>query len=268
MCPAARTYKTDGIVLRQHDLGEADRLLTFLTSGRGLLRATARGARKPTSKLGGHLDLLRHVTLSVYVGRTLDNVTQAETVNSFPGLRVDLDAMSRGMYVAELAERFSVEGGSSFALFRLLLETLGHLESTQAPELLLRWFEARLLALAGFQPGFRACVECGEELQQEDHVFSAERGGIVCPKCRSAGGDVLLPAGLPALRLLRHLGRTDFPSISALRLGAEETAQVRRILRTHTSYVLDRSVRSTAFMDEIRDNDGGASSRRLPPDAG
>ena len=268
MTTRARTYKTEGIVLRHSDIGEADRLLTFLTPDRGLVRATARGARRPTSKLGGHLDLLRHVVLSVHVGRTLDTVTQAETVNSFRRLRSHLDGMSRGLYLAELAERFSAEGAANFAVFRLLAEALGHLEARaagekggQAPaDLLLRWFEVRLLALTGFQPGFRNCVECGAELQPEDHVFSAERGGIVCPNCRGAGGDVLLPAGVPTLKLLRHLGSTDFPSIAGLRLGREESRQAERILRAHIGYVLDRAIRSTAFMDQVRDG-----SNATPP---
>ena len=269
MTTRTRTYKTEGIVLRHIDIGEADRLLTFLTPELGLVRATARGARRPTSKLGGHLDLLRHVSLSVHVGRTLDTVTQAETINSFPRLRRDLDGMSRGVYLAELAERFSAEGAASYAVFRLLAETLGHLEARttgervgRAPaDLLLRWFEVRLLALTGFQPVFHNCVECGTELQQEEHVFSAERGGVVCPNCRAAGGDVLLPASVPALKLLRHLGRTDFPSIAGLRQGDQESRLAERILRAHIGYVLDRAVRSTTFMDEVRDGSPKASDR-------
>jgi len=268
MTTRARTYKTEGIVLRHSDLGEADRLLTFLTPERGLVRATARGARRPTSKLGGHLDLLRHVVLSVHVGRTLDTVTQAETINSFPRLRSELDGMSRGLYLAELAERFSAEGAASFAVFRLLAGTLGHLETRVAAaetgqasgDLLLRWYEVRLLALTGFRPGLQNCVECGAELAPEEHVFSADRGGVVCPNCRAAGGDVLLPASVPALKLLRHLGRTDFPSIAGLRVGQQETRQAERILRAHISYVLDRSVRSAAFMDEVRNG-----SNNVPP---
>jgi len=268
MTTRARTYKTEGIVLRHSDIGEADRLLTLLTPDRGLVRATARGARRPTSKLGGHLDLLRHVILSVHVGRTLDTVTQAETVASFPRLRSNLDGMSRGLYLAELAERFSAEGAPNFAVFRLLAGALDHLETRAAAaetgrtpaDLLLRWFELRLLALTGFQPGFHDCVECGAELQPEDHVFSAERGGIVCPNCRAAGGDVLLPASVPALRLLRNLGRADFPSVSGLRLGQQESRQAERILRAHITYVLDRAVRSAAFMDEVRDGSNATPS--------
>ncbi|NQU97626.1 MAG: DNA repair protein RecO [Chloroflexi bacterium] len=268
MTTRARTYKAEAIVLRHSDIGEADRLLTFLTPDRGLVRATARGARRPNSKLGGHLDLLRHVILSVHVGRTLDTVTQAETITSFPGLRHDLDSMSRGLYLAELAERFSSEGAGSFAVFRLLVQGLGQMETLAADkkreqtdaDLLLRWFELRLLALTGFRPGFHDCVECGAELQPEDHAFSAERGGIVCPNCRGAGGDVLLPASVLALKLLRHLGRADFPSIAGLRIGDPESRQAERILRAHITYVLDRSVRSTAFMDQVRDGPNTAPS--------
>ncbi len=247
-----RTYSTNGLVIRLQDLGEADRLFTILTPERGILRAVARSARKPKSRLGGHLDLLRHVSLSVREGRTLDNISQAETVSSFRKLRNSLARMSRGIYMAELAEKFSVEGGSNPVVFRLLVSGLAHLEEADQPDMLVRWYELCLLRLSGFQPGVSTCVECSGTLEQEEHVFSAERGGIVCPDCRAAGGDILLPAGVPAIKVLRHLSRSEWPAVDGLRVGSDDLHQVDRILREHMQYVMDRVVKSTAFMDEVR----------------
>ena len=69
-----RIYTTEAIVLRTSSLGEADRLITLLTPGLGKLRAAARGVRKPTSKLGGHLDsLTRYANLSIIGGELLPN---------------------------------------------------------------------------------------------------------------------------------------------------------------------------------------------------
>ena len=238
--------------MRMHDLGEADRILTILTPGRGIVRATARGARKPKSKLGGHLDLLRHVTVSVREGRNLDSVQQAETVAGFRHLRSDLGRMSVGAYLAELAERFSVEGGSNPAAFSLLVRALGLLDQTNDLDLLSRWFEIRLLQINGFLPGVQTCVECGGELDQQDHVFSPARGGVVCPQCRAGGSDVLLPAGVASIKLLRFLLRSDWPAVEGMRVGPDDRRQVERILRDHLQYVLDRRVKSAAFMDEVR----------------
>ena len=276
----AHSFRCEGIVLRHRDTGEADRLITLLTPDHGLVRAVARGARKTTSKIGGHLDLLRHVSLTVSEGRTFRAVGQVEGIESYRGLRSDLGRTSRGIYMAELVERFSVEDAPNPSVFSLLASALGLLEKTAeaapaqdvilseaknpaqrkdpashspALDLLARWFEVRLLHLSGFLPRFNSCAECGRDLEQRDHVFSAERGGLLCPDCKTGGGgEQLLPAGVPAIKLLRHLARSDWPAIEGLRVPPDDLAQAERILRTHLRYVIDHKINSAAFMDEVR----------------
>ena len=248
-----RLFSTEAVVLRHSDLGEADRLLWLLTPQRGILRATARGARKPGSKLGGHIDLLCHVRLSIREGRELHSVSQADTVDAFRGVRTDIGRLSRGLYMAEIAQQVSVEEAPAQAVFRLLVNSLGWLATTESPDTLVRWYALRLLTLTGFRPELGACVECGDTLEPGDHVFSAERGGLLCPTCRAHGSDVLHPASLGAIKVLRHLARSDFPEVESLKIGGEERRQIERILRAHTLSVLNRNVRSAAFLDEIRD---------------
>ncbi|MDP6822967.1 MAG: DNA repair protein RecO [Dehalococcoidia bacterium] len=248
-----RFFNTEAVVLRHSDLGEADRLMWLLTPERGVIRATARGARKPGSKLGGHIDLLCHVKLSMREGRELHGVSQADTIDAFRAVRTDIGRLSRGLYVAELAQRVSVEDAPAPALFRLLVNTLGWLATTNNADTLVRWYSLRLLTITGFKPEFGECVECGNELEPADHVFSAERGGLLCPICRSQGGDVLHPASLGTIKVLRHLARSDYPAVESLNIGSEERRQIERILRSHTNSVVDRGVRSSAFLDEVRD---------------
>lgn len=259
MTTRSRSYSTEGVVVRQRDIGEADRLLWIITPDHGIIRAVARSARKPGSRLGGHIDLLRHVALSMRTGRSLDQVSQAETVSGFISLRQDLVRATTGSYVAELAERFSVEGGANRHLFELLVSALGYLQTTTRAEWLPRWFELRLLSISGFMPELYACVDCGGELVQEDHVFSSERGGLVCPGCRAGGSDVLLPASEGAIKLLRYLHTADWKAAERLRINDEVSRQTARILRSHMRYVLDHSIRSIAFLDEVS---GGRGSGR------
>lgn len=247
----ARFYSTEGVVVRLNDLGEADRIVVLLTPGRGLVRGVARGARRPNSKLGGHLDLMRHVTVSAHVGRSLDSISQAETVNGFRGLREDLGRLSRGMYLCELAEKFSIEGAPAVGTFRMLADSLDWLQQARSPDLFLRWYEMRILHLNGFQPEVHVCADCGKELERAPQLFSAARGGLVCEECRPAGDDPLLPTSVGAIKLLRYLLRTDWETLDSLRAGDVDRRHVERILRAHLQHVLDRSVRSTAFLDEV-----------------
>lgn len=251
-------YTTDGVVVRTLDLGEADRIITLVTPVQGLVRGVAKAARKPGSKLGGHLDLLRHVSVSVRETRTLHGLSQASTVNGFRGLRDDLDRFSRASYISEMAERFSVEGGANQPLFRLLIQVLGLLEKTQNPEMVVHYFEMRLLQLSGFAPELSRCVETGVELDPGDHLYSTDRGGLVDRESRPVGESALLPASLNTIKLLRFLARASVEQADRMNIGEDENRQLSRILRAQVHHVLDRGLRSEAFMDEVRSRQASA----------
>lgn len=246
------TYTTDAVVVRTSNLGEADRIITLVTPIHGLVRGVAKAARKPGSKVGGHLDLLKHVSVSVRETRTLHGLSQASTLNGFRGLRDDLDRFSRGSYVSEMAERFSVENGSNQPLFRLLLDTLDALETSKNPEMVIHFFEMRLLQLSGFSPELSRCVETGVELEPANHLYSSDRGGLVNNEARPVGETALLPASLNTIKLLRFLSRTDISQAGVMKAGEDESRQLSRILRAQIHHVLDRGLRSEAFMDEVR----------------
>ncbi len=246
-----RTYSVEAVVVRASDFGEADRLVTLLTPFSGLVRAVARGARKPKSRLGGNVDLLRHIKASVNEGRSLHSVSQVQSLSSLRGLHSGLEKMSTGLYMAEIAERFSVEGASNPELFNQFVQMLLILNAEPMHPLMARWFETQVLRINGFLPTINQCVDCGTELEPQGHVFSPERGGIVCPDCRASESDVLLPASLNTVKLLRHLARAEWQEVRPINASEDDLRQVARILKEHLHFVLDRNVRSTAFMDEV-----------------
>ena len=124
-------YRTDAIVLRRQDFGEADRVLTLYSPWRGKFRAIAKGVRRPKSRLGGHVELFTHVNMLVAQGRNLDIVTQAETVRPFARIRDDLWKTSYACYVAELVDRFTEEHLENQPVFDLLLQALTYLDETE-----------------------------------------------------------------------------------------------------------------------------------------
>ena len=102
---AERVYKTEGIVLRHGDMGEADRLITLFTPYRGKLRAVAKGARRPTSKLAGHIEQFTHTNVLIARGRSLDLITQAQSLHSFIAIRENLRLVLYASYAVELVDR-------------------------------------------------------------------------------------------------------------------------------------------------------------------
>ncbi|MGD8605174.1 MAG: DNA repair protein RecO, partial [Anaerolineales bacterium] len=104
-----RVYRTEAVVLRRFNLGEADRLLTLYTLRYGKVKAIAKGVRRPKSRKAGHLEPFTHVQLMLARGRELDIITQAEAMDSYPQLREDLVRIGQASYVIELADAFTVE---------------------------------------------------------------------------------------------------------------------------------------------------------------
>lgn len=253
---ADRLYKTEAVILKQAPTGEADRLLTLYTPYLGKLRAVARGARRPKSKLVGHVEPLVHVQLLVARGRNLDVVSQAETLEPFVAMRSSLEATSRGLYCAELVDAFSPDGSANPQLFGLLLATLGRLNAGET-EVALRWFELRLLQLSGFRPELHQCAQCGNALPMEACGFSPEAGGALCSECRGfaaarAGGLVPTRMSLNALKSLRYLQANEYQEARRLRLPMPLALELEGLLRFYVRYVLEREVRSTAFLDHLR----------------
>ena len=191
-------------------LGEADRIITLYTPDRGKVRAVVKGARRTRSRKGGFLQPLTHVRVSIAEGRSLDQVVEAETEASFRAVREDLSLVSIGLYLAELVDAFSADGAVNPSEFRLLVGALGALESTERPDQLARYFETRLLSVAGFGPEVRQCVDCGEELSAGDHAFSCAGGGLVGPECRSRTHGALIHVSMNAIKVLRFFQVSDF----------------------------------------------------------
>src|ERR1700752_5122715 len=103
-----RIYRTETVIIRRGDFGEADRMLTLVTP-QGKRRVVAKGARKTTSRLAGHIELFTHVTLLMAVGRNLDIITQSVVLHSFQTLRGDLKRIGAAYYAAELIDRLIEE---------------------------------------------------------------------------------------------------------------------------------------------------------------
>ena len=186
----SRTYKAIGINLKAMPLGEADRIVTILTKEFGLLRAVAMGARKHNSKLGGRSGLFVVNELMLAKGRSLDKITQAETVESYPGLARNLKKLTAGQYLAEIALHQALSEQSQADLFYLLNEHLARIEQATDVEVLPRLIHAtfQLLVIAGIAPQVHQCCVTGAVIEpnldtsEPQAGFSGTIGGVVTLK--------------------------------------------------------------------------------------
>lgn len=243
-----RVYRSEALILRRSDFGEADRLLLLATPA-GKRRVVAKGVRKTTSKLAGHIELFTRASLLLAVGRNLDIITQSQIIAGHPTLRRELPRLSSAYYAAELYDRFTEEEDESRPLFDLLVDTYAALDSSLNPDLVLRAYELRLLHLVGYRPNLFHCVVCNELLTEAADRFSPTLGGVICPRDRDADRAALVMSGA-AFRLLRYLQSQPLGAIEALRLSDEVRGEVERLLRAYLRRLLERDLKSVAFLQD------------------
>lgn len=246
-----RLYKTEAIVLRQRKLGEADRILTLHTPAHGKLDAKAKGVRKTTSRMSGHLQPLNRCMVQLARGRTMEVIAGCDTLESFQRLRDDLDRLSRALYVAELADRFLPERVENAATYRLLLETLRRLQGDADQDVVLRYYEMKLLDLSGFRPELTRCLGCDQALQPQQNFFAPAAGGTYCSSC-GAGATGSRTLSLNGLKVLRLLQRSSYKETVRLSMPPALALEVERHLRSYIVYMLERDVNAAAFVERLR----------------
>ena len=238
-------YREEGVVLRTLRLGESDRIVTFLTRGRGKVRAVAKGVRKTRSRFGGRLEPLGHVALLLYEGRELDVVTQAESLEHFGVLRDDLDRLAKAHVLLEVTDHVAQERQANVRLYQMLLGSLRALGAHDSP-LLVPAFILKVLASEGAQPVIEDCAGCGAAGPTAG--FDLIEGGVLCSDCaRRTSAPAISPEALDLVRrvltgdLVGALNHTATPATSEVDRLATRSFEhhVERRLRSAT--VLDRS---------------------------
>jgi len=245
-----RTFHLDALILKHMDYGEADRIVVTFSRERGKVRAVAKGVRKLHSRKAGHLEPFTHTRLFLAQGRDMPIITQAQTIDPFGGLRNDLVRIGYASYIIELLDRFSSEDGANQSLFRLSLEMLHRLEESKDPFPAIQYFELHMLALQGFKPELFNCVRCRETIQPEDQYFSAELGGVLCPKC----GPIIpmtQSISMTVLKYLRHFQRSDYQEASRVTIDKVLREEMSRLTRHYITFLLERRLNSPDFIKVI-----------------
>ena len=247
-----RVYRTEAVIIRRSDFGEADRLLTLITP-QGKRRVVAKGARKTTSRLAGHIELFTHASLLLAVGRNLDIVTQSAILHGFDTLRGDLRRIGAAYYAAELIDRLTEEEDENRPAFELLVATLGALDSARIPDLALRYYELHLLGYLGYRPQLYHCAACQEALTEAANRFSPLAGGMLCPRC-AVGNRAAVSISLNAFKLLRFLQAQPIEAIERLNISPAVRDEAEQLLRAYIRRILERDLKSVAFLEEVNNN--------------
>ena len=211
-------YTADALVLRTYKLGEADRIVVFLTRDRGKKRGVAKGARRPRSRFTGALEPLTEVQVAYFEKerRELVGLNYAETRRS-PLKFESQDALGIVSYFAELLDEWAQEADADDRLYRLGASMLDALAVGAPVEPLARYFEYWLLRLQGVYPESRGSLSdaamaflAGSRTVAPQHVGSVPAGPQVLRELESVHRALIamhLEKTLKSDRVLRDLRR-------------------------------------------------------------
>jgi DNA repair protein RecO (recombination protein O) len=246
-----RQYRTEAIVLKRSDFGEADRVLTLYTPERGKMRVVAKGVRRITSRKAGHVELFVRSRCMIHKGRDLDILAQAESVETFRALREDLRRAACAYFAAELLDGFTSEGEEQSGVYDLVVETLRRLSEGRDLWLATHYFEMRLLGLVGYRPELFFCVRCRAPLKTEGSALDASQGGLVCAKCRGDEPN-LLTVSAQAFEVMRFLQTRPYAACASLPLSGRVRREVENLLEAYDAYLLERRLKSASFLRDLR----------------
>ncbi|WP_150308985.1 DNA repair protein RecO [Planctomonas psychrotolerans] len=236
-------YRDDVVVLRTHKLGEADRIVTMLSRSHGKIRAVAKGVRRTASKFGARLEPFMVADAQFYEGRSLDIITQAESIGSYGALiTADYASYTAASAMVETADRVTEDEGS-LQQYLLLVGALRSLSRGEhGASATLDSYLLRALSLAGWAPSFSDCSRCGAP--GPHRAIVVQLGGVVCDACAPIGSP------RPDLATIDQLSALLSGNWEIVEAATDDTrSKASGVVSAYTQWHLERGLRSLGYVD-------------------
>ena len=244
-------FKTKGLILRQQNIGERNKLVWILTDTNGVIRAFARGAKSIKSSKAAATELLTYSDLSIFEGRDSYSVDEASVIEQFRGLRSDVENMSLAQYFAQLCLSLAPSGQDAHEHLRLMLNSLYLLSNRKRPPLQIKiCFEMRLIALCGYMPDLVMCADCGV-YESDAMVFVPDSGRLWCADCaaKNAVTGAILPRA--AVTALRHTVYADTDKLFSFELKEELLAPLSLASERYIASMSQKDFSTLQFYKQI-----------------
>lgn len=242
---------TRGIVLREVNYKETDKILTLLTP-EGKLTAKARGVRKKGSELAAGCQLLVYSELVLSEYRDFVTVSQANSLEQFWGVKQDVELVALGSYFAEVCEAVAEEGVPQPELLSLILNSLYALDKLKKPQAQVKAaFELKTACLAGYEPLLDGCAVCGGEPDKPG--FHITEGVLHCASCREEVGEgISMPLTPAAVAAMRHVAYGDGKKLFSFRLDPVSMGRMADACEAFLAAQLERGFRTLDFYKQLR----------------
>ena len=242
--------KTQAITLKSLKWGEADRIVTLYARQLGKIRAVARGARRPKSRMGAALEPLTLCDLNLFEksGDTLYRVSQVDLIEPFVIFREDLTMMAAAARMANVVGAVTPDGDPDPNLFETLEQGLRSLVTSDDPALTALLFQIRLLGLTGFRPQTDHCAACGKTKVIQEPQFSPASGGLVCVTCASRQRVPCLPLSRGSLAFLQQALRLAPTMVTRLKAAGQVRGEVEDAIESYVTVVAGKRLPPVNFL--------------------
>lgn len=261
--PNRHPFDVQALLLRVYPYGEGDQIVALFTREHGMLRAMAKGARRPKSRLGGLIAPLRCLQLELVRNRNLHRISQAVSQRNLGGLQQDYDRLTIGLAMGEVVSQFCQEEDAQPELYDGLLKTLTTLSQSERPRDVLLWFLIHFLAHQGYWTSATRCHVCERRFNgDESRYFDIREGGLCCGDCRE-GTETRFVTTTQADILVQLRRLSDPGGVTAAAAEGEEGASVLtlidpadttvllRHLQHFLQYLAGQELRCFAFLQPI-----------------
>lgn len=243
---------TDGLIIKEQNIGEQDRLVTVLTRDIGVVRCFVRGAKSLKSSKNASTGLMCYSKLTIAVKNGKYIIEDARLLDMFFDLRKDITKVSLAQYFCELSSYICPEGQSSDKQLSLILNAMFLLTKGEKPQLLIKaCVELRLCAISGYMPDLVMCRECGA-YEKDEMFFLIADTRVVCSDCqRKHSFPSALSIDKAILHAMRHITYIDDKKVFAFTLSDKSLEKLSYITESYICRSLERDFKTLHFYKTI-----------------
>jgi DNA repair protein RecO (recombination protein O) len=240
-----------GIVIREVNVGEADKIITLLTKQKGKITVSAKGARRPKSSFAAGTQFLSYSDFMLFSGKDMYSLNSCDIIEPFYEIRNDMEKLTYAAHFVELVNDTVQENQPAGKVLQLFLNTLHMLAKTQKqPELLARIFELRLLTIDGYTPYVRGCTVCGRD-DCESYSFSFLKCGLICDCCSNQDPFAIeLSSG--SIKALTYIVYSKIEELFSFNVSQEVLDELEKIMRRYLRERLEKDYTKLDFLKQLK----------------
>jgi len=238
--------RSEAFILHTFNFSEQDKIVTFFTLDKGIIKGIAKGARKFGNRFGSSLEPMSYVNIVYYEkeGRDLDLISQCDLQESFFEIQSNVKATFTLGYFSELIQEFLPLHSREDLIFRLLHKTLQALQKGGDLEMNGAYFEAWMLKINGLIPDFSTCRKCGEKICNTSWLTS-RKDGVYCTNCATQKKDSA-PPDLPVF--IKWARKNPPPEAEVPQFSMEQLKAIRKTLQHLIIFHMEKEPKSLRFL--------------------